>query len=68
MREPGSGAPAEIDFRAGGCGEFTMARDEVGVKMGFDDVLETKSVLARLFEVNVYISLRVDDGGDASRT
>src|ERR1700679_769501 len=44
-----------------------MAGDEVGVEVGFDDVLDLEVLLACVVEVDVDVALGVDDGGDALR-
>ena len=65
VREGSVGVFAEVDAGAGAFGEFVMAGDEVGVEMGLDDVLDLEIFLAGSFDVDVDVTLRVDDGGDA---
>jgi hypothetical protein len=43
-----------------------MARDEVGVEVGEDDMLNIEARFGGVFEVLVNVSLGVNDGGDAS--
>ena len=63
--EGGVGIFAEIDAGSGALGELVVAGDEVSVEMGLDDVLDAEIFLAGEVEVEVDVSLWVDDGGDA---
>jgi hypothetical protein len=42
-----------------------MARDEVGVEMGLDNVFDAETFFAGEVEIEVDIALGVNDGGDA---
>jgi hypothetical protein len=66
--ESRAGAFAQIDAGAGALGEFTMAGNEVGVEMGFDDVLDPCPVAGRGFQVYVYVALGIDDRRYSSGT
>ncbi len=55
---------AEVDAGSGALGKLVMAGDEVGVEVGFDDVLDAEILLAGEVEVEVDVALGVDDGGD----
>ena len=68
MREPGCGAGAQVDVGAGAGGQLAVAGDEVGMQMGFDDVLDLEVVLAGGVEVDFDVALGIDDGGDAFGT
>ena len=68
VREPGCGAGAHVDLGAGAGGQLAVAGDEVGMQMGFDDVLDLEVVLAGGVEVDFDVALGIDDGGDAFGT
>lgn len=59
------GVFAEVDVGATALREFVVARDEVGMEMRLDDVLDAEIVFAGEVEVEVDVALRVDNGSDA---
>ena len=54
---------AEVDPRAGARGELVMTGDEIGVTMCFDHMFDRETVSARIFEVDIDVPLRIDNGG-----
>ena len=52
---------AEVDLRAGACGELLVAGHEVGVEVRLDDVPDLEALRAGLLDVAVDVAPRVDD-------
>src|SRR6185503_15177035 len=67
MIEPGVGLFTEDDLRARAGGELLVTADEIGVQVGFDDVLDLEPVRGGFGEIFIHVSLRIDDGGFAIR-
>ena len=65
VREGGSGLRAHVDGRAGTGGEFTVAGDEVGVEMAFENVADGHAVIGGGFQIEFDVTLRIDDDGFA---
>ena len=63
-REPvlGLRGRAQIDGGAGPVAQFKMAGDEVGVKVGEEDVRDAQAVCLGIRDVLVHVPLRVDHG------
>ncbi len=59
-------ARAEVDGGAAAVAEFEVAGDEVGVKVGEEDVADFEPELRGVGEVLVDVALRVDDDGRGS--
>jgi hypothetical protein len=57
------GAGAEMDGRAATVAQFQMAGDEVGVKMGEEDVADLEAEFLGVGQVLLNIALGVDDDG-----
>ena len=53
---------SDVDGRARSARQFDVARDEVRVQVGLDDVTDHKATLISLGDVLVNIALGVDDG------
>ena len=68
VRECRAGVRAQINSRAGAFCKLTMTRYEIGVQMGFDNMLDFQALLRGGFDVNVNVALRVDHGGNSFRT
>ena len=52
---------AENHAGAGASGELLMAGDEIGVEMGFDDVLDREAVLLRFPNINIDVAPGIDN-------
>ncbi len=61
----GFGGSAEADGGADAVAKFEMAGDEIGVKVGEEDVFDGEAVLGGEGEVLVGVALGVDNGGGA---
>jgi hypothetical protein len=64
---PGAERGPQIDVGARALGQFTMARDKVGVQMGLNNVIDLPSVGGRCFEIDVYVALGIDNGCNTFR-
>ena len=64
VRVLGVGEPVDVDRRPGGAGKPAVARDVIGVVVGFEHVLDSNPVQAGKVEVWLDVPLRVDDRGD----
>ena len=67
MRELRSRTLAEIDARSGAGCEFMVSGDKIGMKMRLDDVLDLQTLLASGFEIDVDVTLWIDDRSYAFR-
>src|SRR5215469_12385737 len=68
MREPCTGTSADVDAGVSALGEFTVPRDEIGVHVCLDDVLDLPPVASGRLQVNLHIPLRIENGGDTLRS
>src|SRR5215813_8982804 len=55
------GCGADIDGRAGASCEFLVSGNEVGVEVSFENVADPKALLFRRLQIDIDITLRVDD-------
>src|SRR6266496_26972 len=67
VRERSAGAFAEINARRGALGKLMMTGNEVGVEVGFDNVLDLQVLSLGGIKVNVNVALRINDRGDSVR-
>src|ERR1019366_4580347 len=58
---------SDVDSRTRACGQLFVSRDEVGVQMGLEDVANLKLLLLRRFQVDLDVTLRIDDDSFAFR-
>src|SRR6516162_2870553 len=66
----GKGCPCgarEIYVGSRAPGQLAMSGDEVGMQMGLEDVADLQSMLLRSVEVDLHVTLRVDDDSLAFR-
>src|SRR6266568_847341 len=68
MRESSAGTFAEINARSSALSKLMMAGDEVGVQVGFDDVLDLQTLFHSVVKVDVNVALRINDRRDSFRT
>src|SRR5215831_9570572 len=61
-------ALADIDLGTGASGEFPVAGDKIGVKVGLKDVSDLEILLACRFQVDLHIALWIDHRGLAVGT
>src|SRR5262249_45983360 len=61
VRESSAGAVAQVDARAGALGKLVVARNEVGVQVGLNDVLDLQISFPSGIKINVDVALRIDD-------
>src|SRR5690606_16443715 len=61
MRLPGLGPGAEHHLRPGLFGQVPMSRYEIGVHMGFQDVLQAVPLVLEYGQVQVDVPLGIDD-------
>ena len=59
---------AEIDLRAGMCRQFMMSGNKVGMAVSLDDVFDHKPVRLRIFEIDINVALRIDNGRFSTRS
>jgi hypothetical protein len=64
--ELGFGDGREADLGPGRGGELEVARQEVGVEMGFNDQLDGQTLSFRISDVFVDVAAGVDDHGTTS--
>src|SRR5262249_10970170 len=67
VRKLSTGSRAKIDLRSGAVGEFAMSRNEVGMKVSLDDVFDLPLPVGCCLEIDVHVTLRIDDGCNAVR-
>ena len=67
VREQRAGPGAEIDARSGATGKFAMPRDEVGMQVGLDDVFDLPSIAGCGIEIDIHITLGIDNCGNPLR-
>jgi hypothetical protein len=61
MRESRASPVTDVNPRACALGKLTMTRNEICMKVRFDDVLDTYALPRRRFHVDIDIALRIDD-------
>ena len=68
VRKRRVGVGTQVNSSAGAFRQFAMTRNEVGVQVRFDDVLDLQALLRGGFHVDVDVALRIDHGRDSLRT
>src|SRR5215467_3593919 len=63
VRKPGPSLRSHINLRAGARGKFLMTGNEVGMQVSFKDVAYRNTVLGGCLQIQVDISLRIDNYG-----
>ena len=59
-----AGPRAQIYFGSGAGGQFAVAGNEIRMQVALDYVRDAEVVLARGFQVDFHVTLRVDHRGD----
>jgi hypothetical protein len=59
----GFGQTVDVDRRSRGDGEPAVARDMIGMRMGFEDVRDAYAHVAGPFEVDICVKARINDRG-----
>jgi hypothetical protein len=67
VRELRASPRPDVDSGAGAGGQFAVAGDEIGMQVGLDHMLDAQAVLARGFQVDFDVALRVDHRRHAFR-
>jgi hypothetical protein len=65
VRELRASLPTHVNRRAGAGGQLAVAGDEIGVQVGLDHMPDAEAVVTRGFQIDVDITLRVNDCRDA---
>src|SRR5437764_126124 len=63
-----TGASTQVNPRSSARSKFMVPRDEVGVKMALNDVLDLQILLPCGFDVNIDVALRIDNSRDPIRS
>src|SRR6267154_2091250 len=68
VRKGRARAGPEIDARPSALRKLVMTGDEIGVQVGFNDVLDLQALLAGGLNIDIHVALWINDRCDAFRT
>ena len=64
----GAGLHAEVNASAGQGGQLAMPRDEIGVEVSLDYMLDLEAMPCGVFDIDAHIALRINHRGDTPGT